>query len=100
MVASHDLGHPGPDGFDYARCLVAEDHREGPRARPVDHRLVRVAQPRGGDPDEHLARTGQGKVYGFHGQRFRSSEGSRGPGVAQDCGTNLHRHILAGRRHP
>ena len=43
------------DRLDHARALVPEDHRHGEGDRAVDHGQIAVAQPGGGDGDQHLA---------------------------------------------
>ena len=61
-AARHDrrglrsVRHPRADLFDDAGRFMAQRHRHRPRPVAVDHRQVGVAQARGFDPHQHLAR--------------------------------------------
>lgn len=57
VVAGGDVRDPGAHGLDDAGALVAEDDGRGERDGPVDDGQIAVAEPGGGDPDEHLPRT-------------------------------------------
>ena len=56
MIAAGEVGDARPDLLDDAGRLVPERHRQRARPVAVDHRQVGMAQARGLDPDQHLAR--------------------------------------------
>ena len=79
VVAVLEVVDAGAELLDDAGRLVAERHRHRPRPVAVDHRQVRVAQPRRRDLDQDLARSGRVELDRLDRQRLRLRVGRRAP---------------------
>src|SRR6185437_13960089 len=63
VVARLEPGHPGADLLDHPRALVPADDRVPHRDVTGAQVVVRVTQPGGGEPDQHLALLGRIEVH-------------------------------------
>ena len=62
VIAEREVGHAFAERLDDARGLVAERHRDGPRAGAVDDGKIGMTEPRRLDPHQDLAAPGRGEV--------------------------------------
>ena len=98
VVALLEVVDAGADLLDDARRLVAERHRHRPRPVALDHRQVRVAQPRRRDLDQDLARSRRVELDRLDLQRLRLRVGRRSAHLVQHGGSDFHAFSPARRR--
>ena len=90
MVPGFEVGHAIADRLDDSRRFMAERHRNGARARAVDHRQVRMAEARGRHLYEDLAAAGRGQVEFGNLERLRLRVRRREAGLAKNGGLDAH----------
>ena len=91
VVADLQVGDAFAQFLDDAGGLMAQRHRHRPRAVAVDHRQVRMAQPRGDDLDQHLAGAGRRQVDRLDRQRPRCRVRRCKTHLLENGGLDLHR---------
>ena len=90
VIADSEVLHAVAELFDNACGLMAECHRHRARPVAVDHRQVRMAQPRSLDTHQNFARTRRRKVEFFNLQRVRRRVGMRGAHRFENCSAYFH----------
>jgi hypothetical protein len=90
VIVPREVMDSRSDLLDDAGGFVPERHWQGTRPVTVDHREVGMAQARGLDPNQHLARSGEVKFQFLDRQRLRGFVRRGRAHGAQHSGFDFH----------